>query len=134
MDADGGGQTQLTSAPNIGGENPNWSPDGRRIVFDSTANSPATSTSGRWPPDGNGQTRLTNSPALDALPAYSPNGRSIVFVSDRTAKDNREFFVMAKNCSQRRLLRDPRRWDMSPDWGERGPPGSRSRERSTATI
>ena len=57
--------------------------------------------------------------AIDALPAYSPNGRSIVFVSDRTAKDNREFFVMsASGAAQRRLLRDPNRWDMSPDWGK----------------
>ena len=46
-----------------------------------------------------------------------PTGSSIVFVSDRTAKDNREFFQMtATGGSQHRLLAS-RLWDMSPDWG-----------------
>ena len=68
--------------------------------------------------DGTDQRRLTNSPALDALPSFSPDGRSIVFVSERTAKDNREFFRMtATGGSQHRLLGSPRLWDMSPDWG-----------------
>jgi Ca2+-binding RTX toxin-like protein len=67
--------------------------------------------------DGTNQRQLTNSPALDALPSFSPDGRSIVFVSDRTAKDNREFFRMtASGGSQHRLLAS-RLWDMSPDWG-----------------
>ena len=75
-------------------------------------------------PDGSEQVRLTDSPALDALPSYSPNGKLIVFVSDRTAKDNREFFQMtAAGGSQRRLFADPRAWDMSPDWGSSLPPG-----------
>ena len=34
MNGDGSGKQQLTDAPNLN-ENPNWSPDGRRIVFDS---------------------------------------------------------------------------------------------------
>ena len=73
--------------------------------------------------DGSAQTRLTDSPALDALPSYSPNGALIVFVSDRTAKDNREFFQMtAAGGAQHRLFADARQWDMSPDWGSSLPP------------
>ena len=34
MNGDGSGKTQLTNAPNFS-ENPNWSPDGQWIVFDS---------------------------------------------------------------------------------------------------
>ena len=33
--------------------------------------------------DGSGQTRLTNNPAADGEPAWSPDGTKIAFTSDR---------------------------------------------------
>ena len=45
--------------------------------------------------DGSDMRRLTNNPALDALPAYSPDGKKIVFVSDRLQKDSRRLFTMS---------------------------------------
>jgi hypothetical protein len=45
-------------------------------------------------PDGTDVQRLTNHPALDALPAYSPDGKRLVFVSDRVQKDSRKLFTM----------------------------------------
>ena len=45
--------------------------------------------------DGSDVRRLTNNPALDALPAYSPDGKRIVFVSDRLQKDSRRLFTMS---------------------------------------
>ena len=44
--------------------------------------------------DGSDVRRMTDSPALDALPAYSPDGKQIVFVSDRALKDSRKLYVM----------------------------------------
>jgi Ca2+-binding RTX toxin-like protein len=41
--------------------------------------------------------QLTDSPALDAVPSYSPDGTKIVFSSDRSGKDTRRLFVMATN-------------------------------------
>jgi len=41
-----------------------------------------------------------------------------VFVSDRTAKGNRELYVMdEQGINVTRLFADAAAWDMSPDWG-----------------
>ncbi|MBD0326251.1 MAG: PD40 domain-containing protein, partial [Pyrinomonadaceae bacterium] len=53
-------------------------------------------------PDGSGQTRLTFNAALDADPAWSPDGTRLVFVSTRDG--NEEIYVMnADGSSQTRL-------------------------------
>lgn len=43
-------------------------------------------------PDGGGQTRLTNNPAADREPSWSPDGTKILFVSNRDG--NSEIYVM----------------------------------------
>jgi TolB protein len=67
--------------------------------------------------NGSAQTRLTVNPALDANPAWSPDGRQIVFQSDRDG--NTEVYVMnADGTGQRRLTRDVA-VDQVPDWQPR---------------
>jgi hypothetical protein len=46
-------------------------------------------------PDGSGLTRLTKAGSFDACAAYSPDGRSIAFCSDR--KSGFEIWLMAAN-------------------------------------
>jgi TolB protein len=66
-------------------------------------------------PDGSGQRRVTNHPALDALPSWSQDSRRIVFVSDRVGKAQRRVYVMNRDGSGvRGLTRGAS--DMSPDW------------------
>jgi Ca2+-binding RTX toxin-like protein len=69
-------------------------------------------------PDGSGLTQLTDSPALDALAAFSPDGKKIVFVSDRSSKGSRKLFVMnADGSSQTRLISaSGYSYQMVPDW------------------
>ena len=58
-------------------------------------------------PDGSGLTRLTDHPAIDTDPDWSPDGRQIVFRSRRDGSS--DIFVMGANGSQlTNLVRDPR--------------------------
>jgi dipeptidyl aminopeptidase/acylaminoacyl peptidase len=53
--------------------------------------------------DGSDQTNLTNNPARDDQPAWSPGGTKIAFVSDRTG--NREIHIMnADDTGQTNLI------------------------------
>jgi TolB protein len=57
----------------------------------------------------------TDHPALDALPAWSPNGKQLVFVSDRIGRGQRLLHVMnVDGTGIRPLTRGA--YDMSPDW------------------
>ena len=55
--------------------------------------------------DGSGQTRLTNNPAVDRDPAWSPDGRQIVFASTRddSLVGNVEIYVMNADGSGQTL-------------------------------
>ena len=56
--------------------------------------------------DGTGATRLTNHPALDCAPAWSPSGAKIAFDSNRDGKF--DIYVMnADGTNPTRLTKDP---------------------------
>jgi dipeptidyl aminopeptidase/acylaminoacyl peptidase len=65
--------------------------------------------------DGSSQTNLTNHPARDTFPAWSPDGSKIAFVSDRDG--NAEIYVMnADGTSQTRLTNHRARVIFPPAW------------------
>jgi TolB protein len=58
--------------------------------------------------DGGDLKRLTNSPGYDAEGSYSPDGKQIVFCSNRSGKDNSELYIMdADGNNVRQLTKAP---------------------------
>ncbi|HNC44889.1 MAG TPA: hypothetical protein PLU80_12035, partial [Acidobacteriota bacterium] len=73
-------------------EFPQWSPDGKQIVF--TSNRTGDPELYLMNVDGSGLRQLTQSPGRDAHPAFSPDGRKIVFQSPRANGKDTNVYVM----------------------------------------
>jgi TolB protein len=64
--------------------------------------------------DGKNQRNLTNNPAYDGDPAWSPDGQKIAFNSDRDGDS--EIYVMNADGKDLRRLTDHPAEDWVPDW------------------
>jgi len=151
MRADGSDQTRLTTDAASDGD-PDWGPaappppptTGERIVFASTrdgnyniyvmrpdgseqtrlTDDPADDYEPRWSPDGtriadgSTQTRLTNNPSWDLEPDWSPDGQGIAFASLRDG-DLEIYLMRADGTDQSRLTNDPAH-DRDPTWSPDG--------------
>ena len=120
MRPNGSGVRRLTDAPGFDG-GPNYSPDGRRIAFDSERDGDADI----WVMRRNGEdpTQLTGEdPAEDAgeiLTAYSPDGRFIAFSSNRDSTpeaENSEVYVMRADGTEETNRTNNPAFDFNPDW------------------
>jgi Tol biopolymer transport system component len=106
---------------NLGGSAifPDFSPDGRTIVFTGKPAGATTRNIYVIGSDGSGLTQLTSDAGDNAYPAYSPDGSKIVFTSDRTG--TRQVWLMNANGSgQTQLTFDAQPKDQVPDWSPDG--------------
>lgn len=112
---DGRGLQVLTAAGDRAGF-PNWSPDGKRLVYRSTE------AQGRGlriiDLATNRVTELTNGPHNDNFPVWSPKGDRIVFVTDRDG-DYEIYSVRVDGTALRRLTRN-QGIDAHPAWSPDG--------------
>jgi TolB protein len=128
MGADGSNVTRIRRMPRKwpGSGVPKWSPDGRRILFDTyclfgDCGQPRTGTQlFTIRPDGKGLRKLTHLPGNSYDGSWAPSGRRIVF--SRNPKvccpPSGDLYTMRANGQDvRRLTHAPRRDNHNPDWG-----------------
>ena len=117
--------TQITSSDAWDIE-PTWSPDGSKIAFSSNrSGNLSTEASAKvdydiWVmnSDGTGLSNLTNNPAYDGKPKWSPDGTKIAFVSDRSG--NLDIWTMNADGSNLKQLTDLTIIDTDPCWSPDG--------------
>jgi hypothetical protein len=112
-----GTSADLLAAAGFELSSPAWSADGTRLVF--VGEEIATGQIDIWTAnaDGTGLARVTNDAAIDAEPAWAPDGAKIYFATDRDG--NFEIYsVNPDGTTPTRLTNDPaadRDPDVSPD-------------------
>ena len=119
--ADGSDVTRLTHNSASDGD-PNWSPDGTKIAFDSDRDDNGNRDIYVMnAADGSDVTRLTDNPDFDQFPSWSPDGTKIAFASDRDSTNNGQndaIYVMnAADGSGQTRLTNTDAFYSAPDWG-----------------
>jgi len=67
--------------------------------------------------DGSNQTRITNNPAGDLDPCFSPDGTKIAFASERDGGLGEIYVMKADGSNQTRLTNNSAE-DGAPSWGQ----------------
>ena len=111
--------------------NPNWSADGKQIVFESTKDGKFAIYTIQT--DGTNLRKLTNGEFNDEQPRWSPNGKEVVFISDRDG--HLQLYLMNADGSNQRRQTNAPDLDYLPDFSPDGKWVTfMSRKKRTGTI
>lgn len=134
INADGTGQTILTTVSNTRDDNPAYSPDGSKIAFDRTLSGKTNifimNADGTNPVAVTSAGSLPNT-SLNSDPTWSPDGTKLAFVSDRDGQGKKEIWVvnvdgsgLLKLTTNIQLTTDGfgpvYGWDTNPSWSPDG--------------
>lgn len=119
LDADGSNLRRITPM-RLNAGNPDWSPDGKRIVFNSSYEGQAAVEIYTVRPDANGLRRLRREPtdSFSLAPVWSPNGKRIAFVHGTRTQRPHIWTMTSNGKALRQVTRGPKP-DFQPDWGPR---------------
>lgn len=110
MDADGSNQTRLTSN-DVEDSFPYWSPDGSRILFQSSKTEDSPAQLYTMNPDGSDVKQLTKSSHRYSSPSWSPDGKSIAFHYAGNV-----YVIDADGSNERQVTDLPGHSFLSPTW------------------
>jgi Tol biopolymer transport system component len=130
MRPDGSNRVNLTASSTASDQRPSWRADGEKIVFMSDRETPSNPTPAGFPgpdfeifvmnPDGSNQTQITVNERDDEVPAWSPNGKRIVFQRDldpiRGQADYDIVTMRADGTRERNLTNSPGVQEFDADW------------------
>lgn len=94
-----------------------WSPGGGEMLVAGRVGTGNTEIL-RLSLDGRSVTRLTNRPAIDSMPSWSPDGSRIAFVSDRTGTP--QIYMMNPDGTGQRRISFQGGYNVNPEWSPRG--------------
>ncbi|MDM7924091.1 MAG: hypothetical protein QUS14_17530, partial [Pyrinomonadaceae bacterium] len=89
------------------------SPDGKTIVFDMLGDIYT------MPVDGGTAAKIHGAMSFESQPKYSPDGKSIVFLSDRNGSEN-VWVMKADGTDPKAVTTGPKSMYVSPSWSEDG--------------
>jgi TolB protein len=117
LNADGSGFHRVTPL-RLNAGNPDWSPNGKRIVFNSSYEGQAAVEIYTVRPDGKGVRRVRKEPkdSFSFQPVWSPNGKRIAFVHGTRTRLPHIWTMKPGGEGLRQVTHGPKP-DEGPDWG-----------------
>jgi len=119
--SDGSGDHRIAPWALDAGDNPDWSPDGRWILFRTHVSTDTNCSIDIIHPDGTGLKQLANFGAKANVRSatFSPDGKWIVLATDRGKGGNPAVYVMRTDGSDLHQISHSKYWDSAVDWGAR---------------